>query len=991
MMKIVAYLVMVVSLSAHAEVSTDGSLGAVKTFSGHSQIPQSLGTTVGNNLFHSFQQFNLQKGESATFTGDAALKNVISRVTGGNLSTINGLLKSEIGKANFYFINPAGVTFGANAQVDVPAAFHISTADKLTFSDGKEFNTQDMNASSLSIAEPVYFGFLTNQAGNIKVENTQLNFVAQNDVLFNANNMSFENSAVNNMGGEVNLQALNTISLNNSAVSLNAITTKPVGNLNVNAAKLSIVNGSGIYSTVNYIGDGADIHVTATDSLLLDGQNATNFTGIDSIANLNSSGKNGGIYVNTGQLDILNAGMISSDNYGAGNSNPIVVNADNIFISNLINPGWTGIYGTAWNSGRGADVNVNAANHIEFLGGDSPLYMVTGTAVSNSEIHGDTYGSGDSGSVVVTAKSVNITDSGIIGTTSRGSGNSGDVTVQTQNLTVSGSRSDISSESHDPVLENVHHNGNVNITTGQLNVLNGGIISTASFTTGQGGDLIINADTIRMENNNFSLNDLFYSVLCSIAHAGSLGQAGRIKINTNDLLISDKCNICSQTLSSAQGGSIEIKASNLILDGQLSSIGSGSLSSGNAGHITIDTNTLILNKGATIGNSNFSSGDAGNISINAHKLSIDNAGNLTPIPTGIGADVGTKYWYDTYINTSFAPIILGAGAATGKGGDITIRTDILDIKNGAQISSNVQSFKESGGQVGNISITANDWVHLSEQSAITIQNDAILANSQLAKNIVPGTISITSPEIDLKDSSITAAATTEVDAGKININFSKQLNQTNTSFITTSANTGNGGDISINGNGVINLQNSGFLTSVAKANGHGGDVNVTANILIMNNGVIQANAVGGSGGDIGLNLKALIPSYNSLIEGGTKVTWQPFIAGFNVIQAASDNGVSGTLNITAPQFDISGSISGLDSSGLALPHIEGDACSGTIEKTSSLAPASKGGLPLHEATNAFIPPITQVRANINSEAVTENQTVTVDLIPKKDNSSCTAF
>jgi hypothetical protein len=345
-------------------------------------------------------------------------------------------------------------------------------------------------------------------------------------VLLNANNIKFENSVLNNMGGEVNLQALNRVSLNNSMVSLNAIATKPLGDLTVNAAKLSVVNGSGIYSTVNYIGDGADIHVSATDSLLLDGQNAKNPTAIGSIANENSSGKSGAVVVNTGQLDILNAGMILSDNHGTGDSNPVYVNANNIFISNLINPAWTGIFVTTWNSGHGADANVNATDHIEFLGGDSPMYTIHGAAVSNSLIHTDTYGSGDAGNVLVTAKSLNMTDSGLIGSTSRGSGNSGDVTVQTQNLTVSGLSSNISSESYDSVLENIHHNGNVNIKTGQLNVLNGGIVHTTFYTAGRGGDLIINADTIRMDNDNF-LNQR--SVLFAVKHSsfGRFFRAGR--------------------------------------------------------------------------------------------------------------------------------------------------------------------------------------------------------------------------------------------------------------------------------------------------------------------------------------------------------------------------------------------------------------------------------------------------------------------------------
>jgi hypothetical protein len=57
------------------------------------------------------------------------------------------------------------------------------------------------------------------------------------------------------------------------------------------------------------------------------------------------------------------------------------------------------------------------------------------------------------------------------------------------------------------------------------------------------------------------------------------------------------------------------------------------------------------------------------------------------------------------------------------------------------------------------------------------------------------------------------------------------------------------------------LQDSGISTSVKGANSNGGNINVTADLLVMNTGMIQANAVGGSGGDINLKLKALIPSY----------------------------------------------------------------------------------------------------------------------------------
>ena len=96
------------------------------------------GTRTGNNLFHSFATFNLAAGDTAQWvhtTGNPlTVANVINRVTGGTPSQLFGTLDSTaIPNADFYFINPAGIVFGATAQVNVPAAAHFSTASELRF------------------------------------------------------------------------------------------------------------------------------------------------------------------------------------------------------------------------------------------------------------------------------------------------------------------------------------------------------------------------------------------------------------------------------------------------------------------------------------------------------------------------------------------------------------------------------------------------------------------------------------------------------------------------------------------------------------------------------------------------------------------------------------------------------------------------------------------------------------------------------------------
>ena len=91
-----------------AEAVLDGTRGSTGSYSGHFTISEDFGETSpdGKNLFHSFSVFNINAGESATFTGSDSINNVISRVTGSSGTTINGPLISEIANADFYFINP---------------------------------------------------------------------------------------------------------------------------------------------------------------------------------------------------------------------------------------------------------------------------------------------------------------------------------------------------------------------------------------------------------------------------------------------------------------------------------------------------------------------------------------------------------------------------------------------------------------------------------------------------------------------------------------------------------------------------------------------------------------------------------------------------------------------------------------------------------------------------------------------------------------------
>jgi filamentous hemagglutinin family protein len=110
------------------------------------------GAQRGRFLFHSFRDFNVGDRQQVYFANPANIQTIVSRVTGDNASTILGTL-GVLGDANLFLMNPNGLIFGPNAQLDLRGSFIGTTADRLWFGPDLSFDAAQPDTPPLLTVE----------------------------------------------------------------------------------------------------------------------------------------------------------------------------------------------------------------------------------------------------------------------------------------------------------------------------------------------------------------------------------------------------------------------------------------------------------------------------------------------------------------------------------------------------------------------------------------------------------------------------------------------------------------------------------------------------------------------------------------------------------------------------------------------------------------------------------------------------------------------
>lgn len=129
-------------------------------------------------------------------------------MTGGQVSTIDGLLRSTIPGANLYLLNPAGLLLGENARLDVSGSFHASTADYLRLGDSGRFEALTPGNSVLTVAPVEAFGFLGDAPGRIDIQGSYLHGAAGQTLSLIGGDIALTNATVYAPAGRLNVAAV---------------------------------------------------------------------------------------------------------------------------------------------------------------------------------------------------------------------------------------------------------------------------------------------------------------------------------------------------------------------------------------------------------------------------------------------------------------------------------------------------------------------------------------------------------------------------------------------------------------------------------------------------------------------------------------------------------------------------------------------------------------------------------------------------------------
>ncbi len=951
------------------------------------------GTRTGNNLFHSFESFSLPTNNTAFFNNALAIQNIFNRVTGNSISNIDGIIRAN-GTANLFLINPNGIIFGANARLNIGGSFFASTARSLTFADGSQFSTAPNSQTPplLTVNVPIGLQLGTN-AAPIQVQGSRLAVLSGQTLALVGGDVTIAGGNLLAPEGRIELASVRSgnwsLGNNNQQLVTNygniqldqqaTLDTSSIGagEIQLAGGQVTLTGQSQVIANTLDNQNGGNITIIANNFTLRDGALVSAYTF--------GEGKGGNIFLNAAEsVNIIGTGTIENliptlllgafnesllrdgiftGSFAVGDAGDLTINTREMTIreggriASLTSVG-----------GRGGNITINATNGLEIIGTQtiddrvdiSPEISI-GLPIFITGIATGTLRRGkEGGNLTVTTPRLIVRDRAGILSATTGSGAGGNLTLNGGELVDLRNGSIVAT-----LAVGTGNAGDLNVTAGQLNIIQRGGLSSSSLGAGNAGNLLVNA------------RGIFLEAAVIAASTGGKGQGGNLTINASELVqVAGLGSIQTGTAGDGNSGNLTINAPRIILRGFGAGVSTLTTGAGKGGILTVnatesveligdtpgafipteDTVSLIIQnpqqRGSLTGFAtvNFNgSGDAGDLTITTPRLLIrDGAGATTStLGTGLGGNLT--------VNASESVTLIGRGGlATAtfgnkKAGNLTVNTPRLNLQDGAAISAdtfgagdagNLQietqnltgqngsrigagTLRNSTGLGGEVRINATDSIEVIGTSADNRVPSGIFTSALGTRNA--GDVNIETGRLIVRNGAqVTVSGEGAGAAGNLNIiSDNVQLDRQGSLRAETQA--GDRGNITLQTSALQMRRNSNITTN-AFGTANGGNININSDTLAgLENSDIRANAIRGRGGNIQINTQGIYRSLNSDID------------------ASSQLGIDGIVEIQTPDIDPTQglvNIPGIDES----PNIV-TGCQPTGREASSFTNTGTGGLP----------------------------------------------
>ncbi|MBX3305847.1 MAG: filamentous hemagglutinin N-terminal domain-containing protein, partial [Nitrospira sp.] len=677
-----------------------GDLGTTVTSHGHTtQITGGIQPGNGTNLFHSFNQFSIGPGDTAQFqntTPTLTTINILSRVTGGNPSSLSGTINTmSYPGANFFLMNPAGIVIGPTATLNVSGSVAFTTADYLRLAEGHGSNSGIFHSAStetnlLTSAPITAFGFLNSNPAAIAVQGSTLTVQPGESISFIGGNHGF--TSINPYTG--------------------ATTAVPDG-VTITGGRLVAPDGQARIASVASQGEILATNVTETGNI--NGHTFTTFRALQTSqqSSIDIRGESGGsIRIRGGHLVIdssqlsSTAGHISIDTASVHITNSSEVKTETTTVADAghitlsaqrditLDSGALIISASRGASGHAGDITLQSHQ------GNISLVQLSSVTTQSQ------MSSGNTGSISINAPHGDIlANDSYVYTSSQGTGKLGGIQLTANNLLLQNSASILGNN-----LSTPHVAEPITITTtGRLNLTGGAIIETGTAGPAKAADLIIRSREVVLSESSMLITSTISS-----------GEAGRLSLFTDNLQLTDGARLSSGSLVNpttgespvGRGGAISIEGLNhqgatVHIDGGESGIFTDTQGSGAAGNIFMEASSLRLHNGGTIsakttGTSHTATG--GSITITAtDQVALSNRASITASSTGTAAGNAGTISLNAGRHLGLhdhAFITTATESAQANGGNIEIRAiDLVHLANKSEISTSVKGAEGSGGNI----------------------------------------------------------------------------------------------------------------------------------------------------------------------------------------------------------------------------------------------------------------------------------------------------